>query len=190
MIRTRLGGIVSDIAPDADSSATSSPGFAPRAFISGNSTGATAAMSAAFAPEMPETRTIAPSSTYDRPPFTCPIRPARKSTICFAMPVTSIRPPRKMKSGTASRIRCDIPSSIRPTTTDAGTPVVSTMKPSVARPNANAMGIPDSTIAPTPTTKNATRFQRPSPAKKDGTAIETASNAPTVAAAATTTIAA
>ena len=37
--------------------------MAPRRFISGNSTGATAAMSAAFEPEMPETRYIAPSST-------------------------------------------------------------------------------------------------------------------------------
>ena len=53
----------SDIAPDDESSATRSPGLAPRRFISGNSTGATAAMSAALEPEMPETRYIAPSST-------------------------------------------------------------------------------------------------------------------------------
>ena len=63
VMRTRLGGIVSDMAPDDDRSAISSPGLAPRAFISGNSTGATAAMSAALAPEMPDTRKIAPSST-------------------------------------------------------------------------------------------------------------------------------
>ena len=63
VIRTRLGGIVSVMAPEAESSATSSPGLAPRAFISGKSTGATAAMSAAFEPEMPETRYMAPSST-------------------------------------------------------------------------------------------------------------------------------
>ena len=62
-ISTTLGGIVSAIAPEAASSETSSPGFMPRAFISGKSTGATAAMSAALAPEMPETRYIAPSST-------------------------------------------------------------------------------------------------------------------------------
>ncbi len=55
--------MVSDIAPEEDSSATSSPGRPPRRFISGNSTGATAAMSAAFDPEMPETRYMAPSST-------------------------------------------------------------------------------------------------------------------------------
>ena len=63
VISTRLGGMVSVCAPVAASSATRSPGLAPRAFISGNSTGATAAMSAAFEPEMPETRYIAPTST-------------------------------------------------------------------------------------------------------------------------------
>ncbi len=63
VMSTRLGGIVSDIAPDDASSATSSPGAAPRRFISGNRQGATAAMSAAFDPEMPETRYIAASST-------------------------------------------------------------------------------------------------------------------------------
>ena len=63
VISTRLGGMVSVCAPVAESSATRSPGFAPRCFISGNSTGATAAMSAAFEPEMPETRYIAPTST-------------------------------------------------------------------------------------------------------------------------------
>ena len=63
VMRTRLGGMVSVCAPVADNSATRSPGLAPRAFISGNSTGATAAMSAAFEPEMPETRYIAATST-------------------------------------------------------------------------------------------------------------------------------
>ena len=63
VISTRLGGMVSVWAPVADSSATRSPGLAPRFFISGNSTGATAAMSAAFEPEMPETRYIAPIRT-------------------------------------------------------------------------------------------------------------------------------
>ena len=63
VINTRDGGIVSLIAPDADSSDTNSPSLAPRRFMSGNSTGATAAMSAALEPEMPETRYIAPSRT-------------------------------------------------------------------------------------------------------------------------------
>ena len=63
VISTRLGGMVSDIAPEAASSATSSPGLRAARRISGNSTGATAAMSAAFEPEMPDTRYIAPSST-------------------------------------------------------------------------------------------------------------------------------
>ena len=63
VIRIRLGGMVSVCAPVAASSATRSPRTAPRCSISGNSTGATAAMSAAFEPEMPETRYIAPIST-------------------------------------------------------------------------------------------------------------------------------
>ncbi len=63
VISTRLGGMVSVCAPVADSSATRSPGLAPRLIISGNSTGATAAMSAALEPEMPETRYIAATST-------------------------------------------------------------------------------------------------------------------------------
>ncbi|GJE15238.1 hypothetical protein FOHLNKBM_6318 [Methylobacterium longum] len=63
VISTMEGGIVSVCAPVVASSATRSPSLAPRAFISGNSTGATAAMSAAFDPEMPDTRYIAPTST-------------------------------------------------------------------------------------------------------------------------------
>src|SRR3954451_7733880 len=76
VISTSDGGIVSLMAPEADSSDTSSPGWKPRRFISGNSTGVTAAMSAAFEPEMPETRYIAPSSTYDSPPALAADTPA------------------------------------------------------------------------------------------------------------------
>ena len=56
VIRMRLGGMVSVCAPVAASRATRSPRGTPRLIISGNSTGAIAAMSAAFDPEMPETR--------------------------------------------------------------------------------------------------------------------------------------
>ena len=42
-----------------------------------------------------------------------------------AMPVISISRPRKTNSGTASRMRCDMPSSMRPTTTSVGVVVVS-----------------------------------------------------------------
>ena len=63
VISTMLGGIVSDIAPDAASSAISSLGSLPRRFILGNRIGTTAAMSAAFEPEIPEIRYIAPSNT-------------------------------------------------------------------------------------------------------------------------------
>src|ERR1700736_3689140 len=79
VIRTRLGGMVSVCAPVADRSATRSPGFAPRLIISGSSTGATAAMSAALAPEMPETRYMAATRTYWRPPRTWPSRLASKA---------------------------------------------------------------------------------------------------------------
>ena len=41
-----------------------------------------------------------------------------------AMPVISMSAPRKTKSGTASRIRVLMPSSIRPTSTSSGTLVV------------------------------------------------------------------
>jgi hypothetical protein len=63
VMSTMEGGMVSVCAPVADRSATKSPGLAPRCFISGNSTGATAAMSAALEPEMPETRYMAPTRT-------------------------------------------------------------------------------------------------------------------------------
>ena len=63
VIKTRLGGMVSDCAPVAANSATRSPGLAPRAFISGNNTGATPAMWAELDLEMPETGCIAPTST-------------------------------------------------------------------------------------------------------------------------------
>ena len=56
------GGMVSVIAPVADNS-DEIAALSPRSFISGKSTGATAAMSAAFDPDMPDTRYMAPSST-------------------------------------------------------------------------------------------------------------------------------
>ena len=127
VISTRLGGMVSVCAPVADNSATRSPGLAPRLIISGNSTGATAAMSAAFAPEMPETRYIAATSTYCRPPRTWPSRLARKPTMARAMPVISINRPRNTNSGTDSRMRWLMPSSMRPITTVDGVLVVSVM---------------------------------------------------------------
>ncbi len=43
----------------------------------------------------------------------------------LAMPVISMRTPRNTNNGTASRIRWDMPSSMRPTTTIIGTSVAS-----------------------------------------------------------------
>ena len=71
-ISTMLGGTVSAIAAPVASSATISPGLWPRRFISGNSAGATVAMSDTLDPEMPDTMNSEPSSTYDMPAFTWP----------------------------------------------------------------------------------------------------------------------
>src|SRR3974377_2253043 len=79
VIMTKLGGIVSDIAEVQHTSAKRSPGLDPRFFISGKSTGATAAISAALEPEIPETKNIAPINTYDSPPQTCPRSTAKNS---------------------------------------------------------------------------------------------------------------
>jgi hypothetical protein len=54
---------VSAIAAPVAKSAIISGGLWPRRFISGNSAGATVAMSETLEPEMPETRNIEPSST-------------------------------------------------------------------------------------------------------------------------------
>ena len=137
VISTRLGGIVSLIAPDAARIAINSPSRAPRRFISGNSTGATAAMSAALDPEIPETRYIAPSRTKYRPPRTWPSSEARNATIARAMPVISISNPRNTNSGTASSTRLLIPSSMRETMMLSGMCEVQSRKARVDIPNAN-----------------------------------------------------
>ena len=62
-ISTMLGGTVSAIAAPVASSAIISRGLWPRRFISGNSAGATVAMSDTFEPEMPDTIKSEPSST-------------------------------------------------------------------------------------------------------------------------------
>ena len=116
MISTRLGGIVSAIAPDVASSAIIDVRFWPRRSMSGNSTGATAAMSAIFEPEIPDTRYIAPTSTMLKPAAQMsdqarergdePLRDARRLH----------QQPRKMNSGTASSTRFETPSCMRCTT--------------------------------------------------------------------------
>ena len=123
-ISTNDGGIVSAIAPAEASNDTISPSASPRFFISGNSTGATAAMSAVFDPEIPDTSSIAPSSTYCSPPRTCPTNAARKATMAFAISVISISAPSMTNSGTASRISELMPSSMRPGSTCNGVVVV------------------------------------------------------------------
>ena len=94
-----------------------------------------------------------------------------------AMPVISISRPRKTKSGTDSRMRWLMPSSIRPTTTVAGVVVVRVMKAKVARPNANAIGTAANTITATSPTKKMRRLMLPSGIKNRAQQIEHAANA-------------
>ena len=82
-------------------------------------------MSAAFEPEMPDTKYIAATSTNDMPPRRWPIRLARKRTMTRAMPVISISRPRNTNSGTDSSTGFDMPVSMRATSTDSGTCVLS-----------------------------------------------------------------
>ena len=74
------------------------------------------------------------------PAFTWPSREARKSTIALPMPVASRMQPSSTKIGTESRIRLDMPSSIRPTMTMVGTLVEKTRKHSVPMPKQKAIG--------------------------------------------------
>ena len=70
---------------------------------------------------MPDTMNKEPNSTYDMPAFTWPSMEARKSTMTLPMPVVSSTQPSSTKMGTETRIRLDMPSSMRPTTTIKGT---------------------------------------------------------------------
>ena len=165
MIKISAGGIVSDIETEPFSSATSSPSGIPRLRISGKRTGATAAMSADFEPEIPETRNMAPMRTMPRPPRMCPTMLAIAFTSLDAIPAFVIKRPRSTKSGTASRMTFETPSLMRLMTTGSGMVVVKAKKLSVAAPKQNAIGTPIDTSAPTNITKNMTRLMLPRWAK-------------------------
>ena len=120
VIKTKLGGMVSLMAPEAANKATKRPGSAPRCFISGNKAGATAAMSAALEPEMPDTKYMAANNTYCKPPRKWPKSEARNCTMALAKPVTAMNAPKNTNKGTDSKIRCDMPSSMRLTTMVSG----------------------------------------------------------------------
>ena len=161
VISTMEGGMVSDITAEAESSEVRLPSLLPRLSISGNSAGATAAMSAAFAPEMPETRYIAPSSTYCSPPRRWPSSETRKAIIFRARPAISISAPSSTKSGTASRINGDMPSSIRSGTMEVGMVVAKAMKASVPSRKEKAIGMPMIIDAATKPTKKISRLALP-----------------------------
>ena len=99
----------------------------------------------------------------DRPPRTWPSRLARNATMARAMPVISISRPRNTNSGTASRMRWLMPSSMRPTRTSQRRRASSAPDSrSVARPNAKAIGTPANTVAATTPTKKISRLRLPS----------------------------
>ena len=80
-------------------------------------------MSETLEPEIPDTTKSEQSSTYDMPAFTWPSSEARKSTIALPMPVWSRIQPSSTKIGTEIRMRCDMPSSMRPIMTKVETRV-------------------------------------------------------------------
>ncbi len=102
------------------------------------------------------------------------------------MPVISISTPRNTNSGTASRIRLLIPSSMRETTTVSGVEVVVARYASVASPKAKPIGTDSSTPAPSSSTKKTTRFQLPSPLSTGQAQCRPSARAPRTAAANTT----
>ena len=84
-----------------------------------------------------------------------------RATMARAMPVISINRPRNTNSGTASRIRWLIPSSMRPTSTISGVCVVSARYLNTASPKPKAI-TPAKTQKPATPTKKITRLTLPS----------------------------
>ena len=95
------------------------------------------------------------------PARTWPSSEGKKATITRAMPVPSTSWPSSTNSGTASRMRPLMPSSIRPTTMVSGVDVIVSKYADVASANANAIGTPAMTAAPSRPTKNTTSDQLP-----------------------------
>ena len=121
VMRTRLGGIVSVWAPVAESSATRSPGLRAallhlreqhrrdRRHVRG-----LRARDAGDEIHRADEHVGEPAADMAR------AGSPESATIARAMPVISMSRPRKTNSGTASRMRCDMPSSMRPTRTIVG----------------------------------------------------------------------
>ena len=84
-----------------------------------------------------------------------------KSTSTRASPAISMSRPRNTNSGTDSRMRFEVPSSMRLATMVSGTRVVSARYDTVAIPNAKAIGTPSATQTATMTTKKITRLRLP-----------------------------
>jgi hypothetical protein len=76
-----------------------------------------------------------------------------ESTIALPMPVASRMQPRSTKIGTESRMRLDMPSSMRPIITIIGTLVEKARKASVPSPKQKAIGTPATRQAATTQTR-------------------------------------
>jgi hypothetical protein len=91
-IRIMLGGMVSAIAPEA--ARTETPRFFTLRYHDRNDR----PISAAFEPEIPDTRYMLRSSTYDNPFFTSPMTRRRNSIIARDRPVMSISKQRNINN--------------------------------------------------------------------------------------------
>ena len=126
-IRTMLGGTVSAMAaPVARSAIISRGGGCPRRFISGNSAGATVAMSETLEPEMPDTMNNEPSSTYDMPARMWPSKRGEEvdNSLAHSRGIGGMQPNRTKIGTRKMRMMPDIPSSILPIIYKASAPGV------------------------------------------------------------------
>ena len=72
----------------------------------------TAATSAVFAPDRPETRYMLSTMTWRSPPRRCPTSACTKRTSRSEMPPRSMMRPARMKNGSASRTKLPVPSTM------------------------------------------------------------------------------
>lgn len=121
---TMLGGMVSPMIAEAESTATTSP----RAYFRFSSmlriVVPTAATSATFEPEMPEKMYIVTTTTCRSPPRRCPMSASTKRASGRVKPAEFITEPARMKKGMASRTK-----PLAPVAMPSGTAVMSEMPP-------------------------------------------------------------
>ncbi len=104
--------------------------------------------------------------------------------MALPMPVTSRMQPRSTKTGTESRMRLDMPSSMRPIITKIGAVLAKVRKASVPSPKQKAMGTPMTRRTATKRPRKSGRFQLPRVRNAGSRRKSAATMAATVAAAA------